>query len=154
MKKLLGLLTLWFILWTGTANADRMFMAGSSSAVVSASTAGFIPAVGTGAQQATNEGDVTTTVPIACVAHNLRCDTTGVTGTTTVAGGTNYVFALDQNLVAGALTCTEGAAVKFCTDTTHYVPLAIGDQVDILVTPSGTPTALVVKCSFECDTSY
>jgi hypothetical protein len=129
----------------------RSFHSGSSNAVVSNSAANFIPFDGVAAAQATNEGDVSTIVSAAATLKNLKCVLTSATGTVTVAGGTSYVIALDKNLSASAATCTILAAASSCTDTTDSVSVAIGDQVDYLVTPSGTPTALVVKCSMESD---
>lgn len=129
----------------------RSMRNGSSNAVVSNSTANFIPFDGVAAPQATNEGDVSTIVPAAATLKNLKCVLTSAAGTVTVAGGTSYVIALDKNLSASAATCTILAAASSCTDTTDTVSVAIGDQLDYLVTPSGTPTALVVKCSMESD---
>lgn len=140
---------------TGTLVEDvstavwRSWHAGSSNAVVSNSAANFIPFDGVAAPQATNEGDVTTIAADAATIKNLKCVLTDATGTVTVAGGTNYVIALDKNLTASALTCTIATAASSCADTTHTVTVAVGDQLDYLVTPSGTPTALVVKCASE-----
>ena len=124
------------------------YMAGSSNAVVSNASANFFPAMGTGtAVASTSEGDVSTLSPIATTAANLKCTLTTIAGVATVAGGTNYVLALRQNIASSALTCTITAAISTCTDTTHTVAIAIGDQLDFIDTPTGTPTALVVKCS-------
>ncbi len=122
---------------------------GSSNAVVSNSAANFIPFDGVAAPQATNEGDVSTIVADVEIVKNLKCVLTTAAGVVTAAGGTNYVVALDQNLSASIVTCTIATAATSCTDTTHTITTAIGDQLDYLVTPSGTPTALVVKCSAE-----
>lgn len=136
---------------SSVANFYRSYHAGSSNAVVSNSAANFIPFDGVAAAQATNEGDVSTIAANVATVKNLKCVLTTAAGVVTVAGGTSYVIALDQNLVAGALTCTIATAASACADTSHIVTLAIGDQLDYLVTPSGTPTALVVKCAAEVD---
>lgn len=136
---------------SAAAGTFRSWHSGSSNAVVSNSVANFIPFDGVAAAQATNEGDVSTVVSNVATVKNMKCVLTTAAGVVTVAGGTSYVIALDQNLVASAETCTILAGASSCTDTNpaHAITTAIGDQLDYLVTPSGTPTALVVKCAAE-----
>jgi hypothetical protein len=130
----------------------RSWMAGSANTVVSNAAANFFPASGTGAPVASaTEGDVSTLATGVATLKNMKCTLTLPTGVATVAGGTNYVVALRQNIVTSALTCTIAAAASTCTDTTHTVTTAIGDQLDYIDTPTGVPTALVVKCSVEVD---
>lgn len=129
----------------------KSYQSGSTTATVSNSAANFFPFAGVATAQATNEGAVSSTIPNIATIKNLKCVLTVANGTVTVAGGTNYVIALDQNLVAGTLTCTIASGASSCTDTTHTVTTAIGDQLDYLITPSGTPTALIPHCSAETD---
>ena len=63
----------------------------------------------------------------------------------------DYVIALiQQSLSAGtvqaptALTCTIGATAVACSDVVDDIYLNSGDAIAYSVTPSGTPTALVV----------
>ncbi len=133
-------------------NLVRSGMFGSSNAVVSNSAANFFPANGTGAPVAsTLEGDVSTLAPWIATIQNLKCVLTTIAGVVTVAGGTNYVMALRQNIASSAITCTIATAASSCVDTTHSITTAVGDQLDYIDTPTGTPTALVVKCSVEVD---
>lgn len=140
--------TLLSIGW-GIVGNSHSWMAGSSSATVSNSAAAYIPFSGTGTSQASNEGDVSTTAATVGVLSNLHCVLTTAGGTVTVAGGTSYVMALRQNLTTVAPTCTILAAASSCSDNTDRVLTAVGDQLDYIDTPSGTPTALVVKCSMQ-----
>ena len=131
---------------------QHSWMGGSSNAVVSASTANFFPANGTGAPVvSTSEGDVAMLAPTVAVLSNLTCVSTTIAGVATVAGGTAYTIALRQNIASSTLTCAITAAISTCADTNsaHNVTTAIGDQLDFIVTPTGTPTAEVVKCSVE-----
>lgn len=138
--------------WVSVGGAARSGWAGSSNAVVSNSAANFFTANGISAPVAsTLEGDVSTLAPTIAVIRNLKCTLTTVAGVVTVAGGTSYVIALRRNIASSALTCTITAAISTCVDTTHSVTTAIGDQLDYIDTPTGTPTALVVKCSVEID---
>lgn len=132
-------------------NLVRSGMMGSANATLSASAAQYFPFSGPGAPESSNEGHVSTIAPWIATLKNMKCVLTDGTGTVTVAGGTNYVMALRQNLSTTAMTCTIGTAASACTDTTHTITTAIGDQLDYIATPSGTPTALVGKCSVEVD---
>lgn len=130
----------------------RTFIAGSANAVVSNSVASFFTVQGTDTGfVAATEGDAITNAPVAGVIKSLKCTTTVAGGTATAAGGTSYVFALRVNQADTALTCTETALLTTCSDSTHSVTVAVGDQLDFGVTPNGTPTALVPKCAAEFD---
>lgn len=131
----------WSPNWSGAANA-----------VVSNSVANVFPISGVGTAVATtSEGTVSIISPVVATARNLKCTLTNAAGTATVAGGTNYVLALRQNLASSASTCTITAAISTCADNTHSIPIAIGDQLDVIDTPTGTPTALIPHCSVELD---
>lgn len=129
--------------WSGLANTT-----------VSNSAANVFPAMGSGTPVATtSEGTVANIVPNVATVKNLSCYLTTAAGTKTVAGGTNYVVAVRQNLASGALTCTIGAAASQCTDSNaaHNLTTAAQDQLDFIITPSGTPTALIPHCAVELD---
>ena len=137
-----------------TGPSARSWLAGASNAVVSNAAANFFPASGTGtAVVSTSEGQVSVLAPTVSRLSNLKCTLTNAAGVATVAGGTNYVMALRQNIASSALTCTIAAAASTCSDNTaaHNVTTAVGDQLDFIDTPTGTPTALVVHCSVEVD---
>jgi len=142
---------------SGTASAAqitglvRSGMFGSSNALVSNSTSEFFPISGIGLATITLEGDVSVPVPWVATIKNLKCLSTNTAGTLSAPGGTSYVLTLRQNLASSALTCPITAAITSCTDTTHSITTAIGDQLDIIDAPSGTPSALVLKCSVEVD---
>jgi hypothetical protein len=125
-------------------------LSGEANAVVSNSVANVFPAFGSGVAVATtSEGTVDSAMPIAGTLSNLECYLTNAAGTKTVAGGTSYVVALRQNLGTSALTCSITTAITNCTDTNqaHNVTVSIGDQIDFIDTPSGTPTALIPHCA-------
>ena len=125
---------------------------GGSSAVVSAVSPVFIPFDGLGAGQLTLEGDVTSVMPLVATLSNLKCVSVNTTATPTGPGtGSTYIISVDQNGVAGALTCTISGTGTSCTDTTHTMTAAVGDQFDYLVTPLATPApvATVIKCSVQ-----
>lgn len=125
-------------------------LSGEANAVVSNSAANVFPAFGSGTAVATtSEGTVDSPMPVAGTLSNLECYLTNAAGTKTVAGGTNYIVAVRQNLSTGTLTCTIGSAATNCTDTTsgHNITVSVGDQIDFIDTPSGTPTALIPHCS-------
>ncbi len=133
----------------GVIGNSHSWLSGGSAAVVSNSAAAYTPISGTATSQASNEGDVAITAPTVGTLSNFECVLTDATGTVTVAGGTSYVLALRKNLATSALTCTILAAASSCKDTTHQVVTAIGDTLDVIDTPSGTPTALVVHCGVQ-----
>lgn len=140
------------------AGSVRTTHSGSSNAVVSNAVANFIAIDGASvAVAAAAEGDVSEIMPAGIVFKNLQCALYTAAGVLTVAGGTNYVLAVRQNIATpgASPTCTIAAAASSCTDnygtTGHALTTAALDQIDIIDTPTGTPTALVVKCSLEAD---
>lgn len=138
--------------------SNRSWKTGTSNAVVSNAVANFIALDGSSvAQPAATEGDVSVIVPAGLVFRNLTCALYTAAGVLTVAGGTNYVLAVRQNIATPATTptCTIATAASSCQDlyatTGHSITSALLDQIDFIDTPSGTPTALVVKCTVEVD---
>lgn len=133
--------------------AGRSWLTGGESATNSTSVADSFPLSGNASPSTTSsaEGSAVLTANSVATLKNLHCVLMTAAGVVTVAGGTNYVIAVNQNLAASALTCTIAAAASSCSDNTHTVTTAIGDQLDFTATPSGTPTALEAKCSVEMD---
>lgn len=128
----------------------RSWAMGSANAVVSNSAANVFPFQGNGTAVATtSEGTVASAAPAIATIQNMECYLTSAAGTKTAAGGTNYVLAVRQNLATSAITCTIATAATNCQDTTHTITTAVGDQLDFIDTPSGTPTALIPHCSVE-----
>ena len=128
------------------------YAAGSTNAVVSNSVESYFPIFGSGTGDvAATIGDASVIMPGVVSIHNLSCATYTILGALTVAGGTSYTFALNKNGTDSALTCVETAALSSCTDTTHTVTTAALDQIEFSDTPSGSPTALVVKCTAQFD---
>lgn len=139
---------------SAAAGTFRSWAGGATAAVVSNSAANFFPFLGTEtAVASTSEGTMATLAPTVATIKNLTCVLTTIAGVVTVAGGTNYVIALRQNIASSTLTCTIAAAASSCTDVAvaDKVTTAINDQLDYIITPSGTPTALVPHCSVEVD---
>lgn len=141
-----------FLLRQGFRQLYKVYTKGSTNAVVSNSVVTYFPigASGTGNVAATI-GDASVIAPGVLKIKNLTCATYTILGALTVAGGTSYTFALNQNGTDSALTCTELAAASSCTDTTHTITTAALDQLEFSATPAGSPTALVTKCTAEID---
>lgn len=137
------------------SGASNGVLAGSTNAVVSTSVETFFPVYGSGT------GDVAATVGDATVQNNrpatirnLHCGTYTILGAAVAAGGTNIVFALGTGAPGVAptdstLTCTETTAQTTCSDTTHVISLAALSNMYFSGTPTGTPTASVLKCSAD-----
>jgi hypothetical protein len=132
---------------------NRNLLYSGTSAVVSASAASYFPINATTAYAAAAAiGDVESYTPGVVTFRNLYCELTAANGTVTVAGGTNYVIAVDDvTQSATTVTCTIGATASSCSDTTDSYPTTAGDLVAMIITPSGTPTALVPHCQVEED---
>jgi hypothetical protein len=127
--------------WLGGSNATL-----STSAATFFAVSGFSPAASSG-----TIGNIQTISSGSYVVANLHCVLMTTGGTVTVAGGTNYVLALQKNNVSTSETCTIGAAASSCSDTTagDAVSIAANDILNYIGTPSGTPTALEAKCAVE-----
>jgi hypothetical protein len=135
-------------LGTLTSNNRIVQVSGAEGAVNSTSVADYFPFNGVFTPAAAAaEGNELQTASIGGTVSNLNCWLTVAGGTKTVAGGTSYVIAFRDNQSDTTLTCTILAAASGCTDTTHSVTVAAGDQLDFGSTPSGTPTALEAHCS-------
>lgn len=137
----------------------RQYLVSETNAVVSASAVNYFAPVGQSAPAAVGSVGATmgSTIGPGHV-RNMYCWLSTVTGVPTVAGGTSYVIALiQQSLSAGtvqaptALTCTIGATAVACSDVVDDIYLNPGDAIAYSVTPSGTPTTLVVHCTSELD---
>lgn len=130
-------------------------LAGSTNAVVSTSVETFFQVYGSGTGfVAATVGDSTVVVNKAAVIKNLNCGTYTILGAAVAAGGTSIVFALGTGAPGvaptdSALTCTEATAATTCSDTTHVIQLAALSNIYFSGTPSGTPTASVLKCSAD-----
>jgi hypothetical protein len=135
-----------------TPGANHTILAGGGDAVLNTTVNNFIPMVGVHVPViSTSEGTVA--VPMAMVGHlhDLYCQTVTIAGVLTAAGGTSVKMVVDQNEVNTTLTCTETASLTHCSDTTHDVLIAVGDQISVEDIPTGTPTATVVQCTVELD---
>lgn len=136
---------------SATAAFYKSIHSGSTNAVVSNSVASYFPLDGSGTGDvAATIGDASTIWPVVTV-KNLHCATYTAGGVLTVAGGTAYTFAVAHNGSASAVTCAETAAISSCQDVTNSITTSALDQLEFIVTPTGTPTALVPKCSVEVD---
>jgi hypothetical protein len=139
----------------GWDQQTRAWAMGSTNAVVSNTVESFFPSQGSGTGDvAATIGDASVVVNTPTTIKNLQCSTWTILNAAVAAGGTNYVFALNVNGVDTALTCTELTAATVCTpDTTHAISVAAGSTIEFSVTPTGTPTAAVTKCTAEMDTA-
>ena len=80
--------------------------------------------------------------------YNLRIVLNAAPG-----AGTSYIFALEVNGTASALTCTIADTATSCSDTTNIKTVIPGDDVAIKLTVSGTPTARAMRYSLAWDAS-
>lgn len=130
---------------------DHLSPIGSANATVSTSVANVFPISGLGTPVATtSRGTVEQLVSNGLVgtAHILSCYLTDATGTITAAGGTKYTVALEMDGSATTLTCDITTALTHCADVTHTVSLS-GTLLDYVITPVGTPTALIPHCTMS-----
>jgi hypothetical protein len=125
--------------WLGGSNATL-----SNSAATFFTINGLSPAASSG-----TIGNVQETAGAVYSISNLNCTLMTSGGTITVAGGTNYVLAVQKNNSSQTLTCTIAAAASSCSDVTHSFTTAANDILNYVGTPSGTPTALEAKCSVQ-----
>jgi hypothetical protein len=126
-------------IWLGGSNATM-----STSAATFFTISGLSPAASSG-----TIGNVQETAGGVYSISNLNCTLMTSGGTITVAGGTNYVLAVQKNNSSQTLTCTIAAAASSCSDVTHSFTTAANDILNYVGTPSGTPTALEAKCSVQ-----
>jgi hypothetical protein len=133
------------------------FISGSTNAVVSNAVESFWTVFGAGVGQvAATIGDASVILQQPATIKNLNCGSYTILGAAVAAGGTSWTYALNAGAPGvaptdTALTCAELTAATTCTDTTHSVQLAALSTIDFSVTPAGSPTAAVTKCSAEID---
>lgn len=135
---------------TTTIWGDHLALVGGANATVSNSAANVFPISGVGAPVATtSEGTVMVAAPgSVSSATGMACYLTDASGALTVAGGTNYVMAMRQGGATSTVTCTIGAAANHCFGGPFSVGLT-GGMLDMIDTPSGTPTALIPHCAIS-----
>ena len=97
-------------------------------------------AIGGGAAVSSTETDVEIEAPVAAQVSNLSVQISAALGLATSAVFTWRDGASDQ-----VLTCTiSGAMATSCQDNTHSFNAAQGDEIDISVVTTGTPSAVTV----------
>jgi len=159
----------------GTLNADELYRKGarltgswytlcaSSNGAASASTTNFTGCGSVNSINASEAGAVQVgAIPFSGTVGAFGCSTPATTTyIPTDPGNTkSYAFTLRDMPAAGSAfadttsTCTEtgnGSTVTSCTDTTHHPSVTQLDQLTVKIVPSGTPTALTVRCWARID---
>lgn len=138
---------------SSVASFYKNIYANGEGATNSTSVADYWPLQGVFTPQAVaNLGLAETQVPVVTY-HNLFCTSVNAGGTATVPGtSANYTIAVDDVTQTNVtVTCQITAAITACSDTTHSFTTTANDLVAMIATPSGTPTALAIKCTLEAD---
>jgi len=107
----------------------------------------FVP-IGGGAPVSSSEASVQVESPTAATISNLSIQLSAALGM-----GNSAVFTWNDGGSPQALTCTiSGAMATTCTDTTHSFSAAQGDELDIQVVTTGTPSPVTVVIATQFGT--
>ncbi len=97
-------------------------------------------AIGGGAAISSTEASVEIESPTAASVSNLSVQLSAALGI-----GASAVFTWRDGASSQVLTCTiSGASATTCVDNTHSFSVAQGDEIDIQVVTTGTPTAVTL----------
>lgn len=123
---------------SGGSSANGGVTVFSGSAITLLSTQYL--AIGGGAAVSSTEANVEIQSPAAATISNLSVQLSAALGLSTSA-----VFTWRDSSSSQALTCTiSGASATTCTDNTHSFNAAQGDELDIQVVTTGTPSAVTI----------
>jgi len=104
----------------------------------------FLP-IGGGMAIQTTEANAEIKAPVAATLSNLSVQISAALG-----GGNSAVFTWRDGGASQSLTCTiSGAAATNCQDNTHTFTVNQGDEIDIQVATTGTPSAVTVTIATQ-----
>lgn len=127
---------LWSVRWVPTTNGQSLLFMTANATLPANSADRFLPLAGQG-----NNASVETVVniaPLACTIQNMY-----IRQLPQITGGTSRAITLRAGAASQSLTVTftNGGATDD-HDTTHSYSASVGDLLDLLVHPVGSPTAL------------
>jgi hypothetical protein len=125
--------------------APAILAGGTDNVNLATGANSFGPLVGPVTLSASSAAGFRTVMPRAGTIKNLFAAVSVAPG-----AAKSWAFTVRKNGVDQALTCTiSGASATNASDTSHSFTVTAGDEIEIKVAPSGTPTAAKVEWSAE-----